>query len=60
MSQIREVKSGSGYLSQNDMRLHFGLGEVNKVDSLEVRWLCGHTETIKDVDANQIFVIKER
>lgn len=60
MSQIREVKSGSGYLSQNDMRLHFGLGEVSKVDSLEVRWLCGHTKTIKDVDANQIFVIKER
>ncbi|MDE0484062.1 MAG: CRTAC1 family protein [Candidatus Poribacteria bacterium] len=60
LTQMREVKSGSGYLSQNDMRLHFGLGDVKQVDSVTVRWICGHVETIKDIDANQVFVIKEK
>ncbi|MDE0089676.1 MAG: CRTAC1 family protein [Candidatus Poribacteria bacterium] len=60
LTQIREVKSGSGYLSQNDMRLHFGLGDVKQVDSVTVRWGCGHVETIKDVNVNQVFVIEEK
>ena len=60
LTQIREVKSGSGYLSQNDMRLHFGIGDVKRVNSVTVRWVCGHVETFKDVRANQVFVIEER
>lgn len=59
-SQIREVKSGSGYLSQNDLRLHFGLGNVKQVSSVTVRWVCGHIETFKNVKANQVLVIEER
>ena len=47
--QIREMKSGSSYLGQNDLRVHFGLGEATRVDRLDVRWPDGHVETIRDV-----------
>ena len=60
LTQIREVKSGSGYLSQNDTRLHFGLGDFKQADSVTVRWLCGHVETFEDVDVNQVLVIEEK
>ncbi len=60
LTQMREVKSGSGYLSQNDMRLHFGLGDVNQVDSVTVRWVCGHIEIFKKINANQMLVIEEK
>ena len=59
LTQIREVKSGSGYLSQNDLRLHFGLGEVTRVDTLTVRWTCGKVQTLQDVKTNQVIVITE-
>ena len=60
ITQMQEVKSGSGYLSQNDLRLHFGLGDAKRVDSVKVRWLCGHVETFKDVRTNQVLIIKEK
>ena len=59
LTQIREVKSGSGYLSQNDLRLHFGLGTARRVDTLTVRWLCGKRQTLRDVETNQVLVISE-
>ena len=59
LTQMREVKSGSGYLSQNDLRLHFGLGNAMSVDTLTVRWLCGRVQTLQNVEANQILVISE-
>lgn len=60
LTQMQEVKSGSGYLSQNDMRLHFGLGDVKQVDSVTVRWGCGHVETSKNIPTNQVLVIEEK
>lgn len=57
--QIREVKSGSGYLSQNDMRLHFGLGDIDTIDLLTVRWVCGHVDTKENVKTNQFLIVKE-
>ena len=60
LTQIREVKSGSGYLSQNDLRLHFGLGDATRVDKLTVRWLCGKIQTLQDVETNQVLVISEK
>ena len=42
--QSAEVRSGCCYLSQSDMRLHFGLGKAEKVDSAEVRWPSGMKE----------------
>ena len=59
LTQIREVKSGSGYLSQNDLRLHFGLGNATSVDTLTVRWLCGEHQTLQNVKTNQVLVISE-
>lgn len=59
ITQTRDVKSGSGYLSQNDMRLHFGLGDVENIDSISVRWICGHVDTIKDIKANQMITLRE-
>lgn len=58
-SQIDEVMSGSSYYSQNDLRLHFGLGRADKVDSVELIWPSGLKESFKDLAANQLFVIQE-
>ena len=46
ITQVDEVRSGGSYLSQNDLRLHFGLGAASIVDSLEVRWPSGAIEKI--------------
>ena len=37
-NQMREVKSGSSYLGQNDLRVHFGLGDARRVDRMDIRW----------------------
>lgn len=57
--QIDEVRSGGSYMSQSDLRVHFGLGKAQKVDQLEVRWPSGQVDTLKDLPANQFFWIKE-
>ena len=58
-SQIDEVMSGSSYYSQNDLRLHFGLGKANKVDDLEIAWPSGRKETFKHLPVNQFLVVEE-
>ncbi|MFZ0318261.1 MAG: CRTAC1 family protein [Candidatus Sulfotelmatobacter sp.] len=57
--QIDEVRSGGSYISQSDLRVHFGLGTAPKADVLEVRWPSGHVDTLKDVKANQLIFVKE-
>jgi hypothetical protein len=57
--QIDEVRSGGSYYSQNDLRIHFGLGKATKVELLEIRWPCGQVEQIKDISANQLIFLKE-
>ncbi|MDE0634564.1 MAG: CRTAC1 family protein [Candidatus Poribacteria bacterium] len=59
LSLFKEVHSGSSYLSQNDLRVHFGLGKNTKIDSLELRWPSGHTDNFSDLKANQVLQIKE-
>ena len=58
-TDMREVKSGSSYLGQNDLRLHFGVGEVTRIDRLDVRWPNGQVETIRDVAVDQIVTVTE-
>jgi enediyne biosynthesis protein E4 len=58
-SQINEVMSGSSYMSQNDFRLHFGLGQATQADLVEVRWPLGLTESFRNVAANQLIVMQE-
>jgi enediyne biosynthesis protein E4 len=57
--QIDEVRSGGGYISQNDLRAHFGLGKAEQVDLLEIRWPSGQVDTIKDLKVNQQIFVKE-
>ena len=59
MSLFKEVRSGASYLSQSDLRLHFGLGENSEVDSLEIHWQSGLTERFSNLKSNQILHIKE-
>lgn len=56
--QIAEVRSGSSYLSQNDLRLHFGLAKYEKI-ALEVRWPSGKTDKLNDLATNQFTSIIE-
>jgi hypothetical protein len=58
-TQFDEVMSGSSYYSQNDLRLHFGLGSATKVDRIEVVWPSGLKEKIEGAKANQVVVLKE-
>ena len=55
----RLIRSGTAYLSQEDMRQHFGLGDETKIDAIEVRWPDGSTSTVDNVEANQILVIEQ-
>jgi hypothetical protein len=57
--QIDEVRSGGGYFSQNDLRVHFGLGKAERVDVLEIRWPSGQVDTLKDIKVNQLIYVKE-
>ena len=57
--QIDEVRSGGSYYSQNDLRVHFGIGRNQKVKSIEIRWPGGQTETLNNVAANQLIFVKE-
>ncbi len=57
--QTREVLSGGSYISQNDLRLHFGLGAHDHADKIEITWPSGATTTLTNVAANQFIGIKE-
>ena len=59
MTQTDEVHSGGSYLSQNDTRLHFGLGSAKKIDHVEIRWPSGAVETLDELDANQFYSVLE-
>ena len=59
LSQIDEVRSGGSYLSQNDMRVHFGLGSFDHVDRVEVRWPSGKVESVSNVAADHFYTVKE-
>jgi enediyne biosynthesis protein E4 len=56
---VDEVRSGSSYSSNNDMRLHFGLGRATSVASIEVLWPSGRNEVFPGVTADQFISLKE-
>jgi enediyne biosynthesis protein E4 len=59
ITQFNEVRAGSSYLSQNDLRLHFGFGKNTVIDSVEVSWPGGNKEVIKNLPTDFIYTIVE-
>ena len=57
--QVRDVQSGSSYLAQNDLRAHFGLGQSNRAERLEIRWPGGATEVVESLPANHVITVRE-
>src|SRR6266850_1956093 len=57
--QFSEVRSGASYLSQNDLRLHFGLGTATKLESVQIRWPNGNVEPLRDVAGDYIYTVVE-
>lgn len=59
-TQTRHMVSSSGYLSQSDYRLHFGLGKNKKAGKIEIRWPSGNVTELKDIKANQVLWVTEK
>jgi enediyne biosynthesis protein E4 len=57
--QRMDVVSGGSYISQNDLCLHFGLGNATKIDKLEIKWPSGNTETVNISEVNKVITIVE-
>lgn len=55
--QSRTVQSGTSYISQDDMRQHFGLGKEEKIDRIDVIWPDGTTSTLSTVKINQFLTL---
>jgi enediyne biosynthesis protein E4 len=59
MTQTEEIHSGGSYLSQNDLRVHFGLGTAEKIDSVEIRWPSGKIENVPGIPADRFYAVQE-
>jgi len=57
--QTYAVLSGGSYLSQNDLRIHVGLGSSKRVDKVEIFWPAGTTEVLTDLTVDRIYDVKE-
>ena len=57
--QKDQVLSGGSYLSQNDLRIHFGLASHEKVDKLEIFWPSGRIETLTNLVADRFYSVRE-
>jgi hypothetical protein len=57
--QLGEVLSGGSYLSQNDLRLHFGLGGHASIDRADVLWSDGKVETLTGLAADRFYILRE-
>jgi len=58
-TQIDEVRSGGSYLSQNDLRLHFGLGNATAIDRIEIHWPSGTRQVLTHQAVNCRLTIHE-
>ena len=59
LTQFNEVRGGGSYLSQNDLRIHFGLGEAKIMETVNIRWPNGNVETLRNIGADAIYTITE-
>jgi len=58
-TQVQEVSGGNGFSSQNDRRIHYGIGSATKADRLVIRWPSGKTQTIENPQIDRILSVKE-
>jgi len=58
-TQMAERVAGSGYLSQDDGRMHFGLGMATKVDKLTVKWPSGKEQILQNLAADRVVIVEE-
>jgi len=58
-TQVQEVQGGNGFSSQNDRRLHYGLGSAATVDRLVIRWPSGTRQTIEHPAVDRVLTVKE-
>jgi hypothetical protein len=59
MTQTDEVHSGGSYLSQNDLRIHFGFANATKIDKVEIHWPSGHSEVLTNLAVDQHYAVVE-
>jgi hypothetical protein len=59
MTQTADVRSGGSYLSQGDLRVHFGLAAATKIDTVEIRWPSGATNVLHNLSADQSYSVLE-
>ena len=59
-TQIDEVRSGGSYYSQNDLRVHFGLGKNQRVKTIEIQWPSGQVDILNNLTVNQLITVKEK
>jgi hypothetical protein len=57
--QYNHATTAVGYASASDKRVHFGLGAARRIREIEIRWPSGHTQTLRNIDADQILLAKE-
>jgi hypothetical protein len=59
LTQADEVRGGGSFYSQSDLRLHFGVGDAARIDSIEIKWPSGSKEAVEDLPANHTIRITE-
>ncbi|MCL4179541.1 MAG: ASPIC/UnbV domain-containing protein [Verrucomicrobia bacterium] len=59
LGQLREISGGSGWSSQNNLRVDFGLGDATNVDLLRIEWPSGIVQEFRDLAARQILTVTE-
>ena len=59
VAQIREIAGGGSYISQSDLRAHFGIGKATRAERVEVRWPSGQTQIFHDLEPDKFYLIEE-
>jgi len=57
--QVQIVSGGNGFASENDRRVHFGLGKTPSIEKIVIRWPSGVTQTLRDLAPNRLYIVKE-
>ena len=57
--QVQSIMGGSGFASENDRRLHFGMGKNPHIEKAVVRWPSGAMQTMRDLTPDHLYVVKE-